>query len=102
MVLFKGKLSVKQYMRGKPCPWGVKIFVLASENGMIYDFILYQGSSTELSQDNLHLFGLGASVVLHLVHTVKKIRIFYFLTIFSPHTIYSSSFTILVFMRLEQ
>lgn len=64
MVPFKGKLSVKLYMRDKPCPWGVKIFVLASENGMIYDFILYKGS-TKLSQDNLHLFGLGASIVLH-------------------------------------
>lgn len=38
MVPFKGKLSVKQYMRGKPCPWDVKIFVLASEYGLIYDF----------------------------------------------------------------
>ncbi|XP_022174122.1 piggyBac transposable element-derived protein 3-like [Myzus persicae] len=76
MVPFKGKLSVKQYMRGKPCPWGVKIFVLASENGMIYDFILYQGSSTELSQHNLNLFGLGASVVLHLVHTLYNLGIY--------------------------
>ncbi|KAL4088559.1 hypothetical protein QTP88_023651 [Uroleucon formosanum] len=31
MVPFKGKLSVKQYMRGKPSPWGIKIFVLASD-----------------------------------------------------------------------
>lgn len=41
MVPFKGKLSVKQYMRGKSSPWGIKIFFLASECGIIYDFILY-------------------------------------------------------------
>jgi len=46
----QGKLSVQQYMRGKPSPWGIKILVLASECGIIYDFILYQGSSTELDQ----------------------------------------------------
>lgn len=95
MVPFKGKLSVKQYMRGKPCPWGVKIFVLASENGMIYDFILYQGSSTELSQHNLNLFGLGASVVLHLVHTVKKNSHFLFFdNFFSTYNLFEQLYNL--------
>jgi hypothetical protein len=66
-VPFKDKLSVKQYMRNKPSPWGVKIFVLTSECGIIYDFILYQGSSTELDQNQLKSFGFGTSVVLFLV-----------------------------------
>lgn len=36
-----GRLTAKQYKRGKPYPWGITIFVLASENGMVHDFILY-------------------------------------------------------------
>lgn len=41
MVSFKDKLLVKEYMKGKPNPWRIKIYVLASECGMIYDFIVY-------------------------------------------------------------
>lgn len=65
------KVSNK-YEKGKPWPWGIKIFVLCSENGIIYDFILYQGDSTELDLNNLKIFGLGPSIVLNLVQTVKK------------------------------
>jgi len=63
MVLFKGNLSIKQYIKGKPCPWGIKIFVLAGSNGMVYDFILYQGSNTEINQDLQKHFGIGGSIV---------------------------------------
>ncbi|KAE9522589.1 hypothetical protein AGLY_017011 [Aphis glycines] len=65
------------------------------ENGMIYDFILYQGSSTELSPDNLHLFGLGASVVLHLVHSVKKNTHFLFFdNFFSTYNLFEQLYNL--------
>jgi len=53
MVPFKGKLSVKQYMRGKSNPWGIKLYLLCGENGIAYNFIIYRGSTTELNQDIL-------------------------------------------------
>ncbi|XP_068084155.1 piggyBac transposable element-derived protein 3-like [Anabrus simplex] len=70
IVPFRGNLSFKQYVKGKPTPWGVKIFVLCGKSGQAYDFLVYQGSTTELDQDTLKKFGLGASVVLHLAKRI--------------------------------
>lgn len=72
MVPFKGQLSIKQYVKGKPYPWGIKIFLLAGRSGVAYDFLIYQGSTTELDAQNKKLFGLGASVVLHLCDRIKS------------------------------
>jgi len=70
----KGHLSVKQYVRGKPYPWGIKVFLLCGESGVIYDLVLYQGSTTEINSECLKKFGLGASTVLHLTKIVEKNR----------------------------
>lgn len=43
MVPFKGKLVLKQYMRGKPHPWGITIFLMSGLRGIVYDFIMFQG-----------------------------------------------------------
>lgn len=51
MVPFKGNIDVRQYIKGKPNPWGIKIFALAGQSGIIYDFLLYQGQRTELKND---------------------------------------------------
>lgn len=72
MVPFRGQLTIKQYVKGKPCPWGIKIFVLCGASGQMYDFIIYQGITTELDKDNIAKFGQGASVVIHLVSNVVK------------------------------
>lgn len=72
MIPFKGRLSIKQYIRGKPCPWGVKIFVICGQSGMPYDFIAYQGSSTELHEDKLTNLGFGASMVLQLAERIPS------------------------------
>ncbi|XP_046392264.1 piggyBac transposable element-derived protein 3-like [Ischnura elegans] len=71
MVPFKGKLSLKQYMKGKPSPWGIKIFVLCGQSGLCYDFLVYQGATTEIEPEYLKRFGLGASVVLQLTKRIK-------------------------------
>lgn len=47
IVPFTGSLNVKQYCKGKPNPWGVKIFMLCGASGVIYNFIIYQGTETE-------------------------------------------------------
>lgn len=41
MVPFRGSLSVKQYVKGKPHPCGVKIYFLCGKSGMAYDFLLH-------------------------------------------------------------
>jgi len=51
MVPFTGTHNVKQYIKGKPHPWGVKLFVLCGKSGIAYDFLIYQGSRTELSPE---------------------------------------------------
>ena len=66
IIPYTGRLSTKQYVKGKPNPWGIKVYVLAGKSGMSYDFILYQGSTTGLSASQLSKFGFGAAVVLKL------------------------------------
>lgn len=79
MVPFKGKLSVKQYMRGKPNPWGIKLYLLCGESGLVYDFLLYQGSTTELNENIQKKFGLGGAVILKLTMELKKKRHFLYM-----------------------
>ncbi|XP_068084817.1 piggyBac transposable element-derived protein 3-like [Anabrus simplex] len=71
MIPFRGQLNVKQYVRGKPYPWGVKLFALCGKSGLAYDFLLYQGSTTELDQAALKSYGLGPSVILHLCNRIS-------------------------------
>lgn len=47
MVPFKGQLNVKQYVKEKPSPCG-----------MLYDFLIYQGSTTELNPTYAAVFRL--------------------------------------------
>lgn len=89
-------------MRGKPSPSGITIFVLASECGIIYNYILYQGSSTELDQNKLKIFGFGASVVLFLVQTLKEKTHILFFDNFFPPIHYLNDFIISAYMQLEQ
>jgi len=56
MILFKGHLNIKQYMKGKSCPWGTKHFVMCGASGLMYNFILYQGKTTEFDQNFLKQF----------------------------------------------
>ncbi|XP_055005274.1 piggyBac transposable element-derived protein 3-like [Boleophthalmus pectinirostris] len=45
MIPFKGRFSgIRQYMRGKPHPWGFKIWARTGISGMLCDFDVYQGS----------------------------------------------------------
>lgn len=72
IVPFKGKISIKQYMKGKPNPWGFKIFLLCGESGIVYNMILYQGTSTNIGDGLLKNFGLGGAVVLYLTKNLNE------------------------------
>ena len=68
MIPFKRRLGLKQYMKGKPNPWGIKIFFLCGESGMPCNFIAYQGKTTNLPEEHSHL-GLSGAIVMTLVES---------------------------------
>ena len=66
IIPFKGQLGLKQYMKGKPNPWGIKIFFLCGEFSMPFNFIAYQEKTTSLPEKHLPL-GLSGGIVMSLV-----------------------------------
>ena len=90
MIPFKGRLDLKQYMKGKPNPWGIKLFFLCGESGMPYNFIAYQGKTTKLPEKYNHL-GLSGSLVMSLlentIHQHCNYRLFFDNYFTSPNLI---------------
>lgn len=71
IVPFKGQINVKQYIKNKPKKWGIKIYILAGQSGLIYDFLIYQGSTTEIKKEYLQ-FGSGAGTVMQLSERISE------------------------------
>lgn len=69
MIPFKGRSSMKQYIKNKPHKWGVKLFALCGASGMLYDFEIYTGKDTLLEKTKL---GISGDIVVRLVETVPK------------------------------
>ncbi|KAG5899065.1 hypothetical protein JTB14_028236 [Gonioctena quinquepunctata] len=87
MVPITGKFSIIQYVKGKPCPWDIKIFVLCGSSGMAYDFIISQGSKTKLAIQLLSKFGLGPTVILKLSESIQRGRFLYFDNYFTTYNL---------------
>lgn len=88
MVPFRGQLEMKQYVKkGKPHPWGVKLFVLCSKSGLAYDFIIYQGSSTGLGPESVKNYRFGGALVLQLTKNLKLGHFLYFDNYFSSYNL---------------
>ncbi|CAH1958842.1 unnamed protein product [Acanthoscelides obtectus] len=68
MVPFKGRSSLKQFIRNKPHKWGIKIFARAGISGIIYDFEIYRGKGT-VKETNL---GISGDIVIRLVETLPR------------------------------
>ena len=72
MVPFRGKFSgIKQYIRGKPNPWGFKIWARTTTSGILCDFDVYQGQG-HVGVKEVNKLGLGANVVLNLCKTLPE------------------------------
>ena len=68
MVPFKGKFSgLKQYIRGTPNPWGLKIWARTTLGGMLCNMDVYQGRRVNQPKS---AHGVGADVVLKLCETL--------------------------------
>lgn len=66
MIPFKGRSSLKQYIRSKPHKWGYKVFMRAGASGIMYDFRVYVGKGT-CSEVGL---GFSGDIVMTLCETL--------------------------------
>ncbi|KAJ8953501.1 hypothetical protein NQ318_023623 [Aromia moschata] len=67
MILFKGRLSFKQYIKTKRHRFGIKLYVLCDcETGIVLDFIVYIGQDTYKMMDNVTGLGLAGCVKPYL------------------------------------
>uniref|UniRef100_UPI00358E218E piggyBac transposable element-derived protein 3-like n=1 Tax=Myxine glutinosa TaxID=7769 RepID=UPI00358E218E len=69
MIPFKGRSSMKQYIKNKPHKWGIKVFTRAGVSGINYDFEIYTGKGTVANERGL---GVGGEVVLRLLAEIPK------------------------------
>lgn len=53
LLLFKGRFSGRQHIRGKPHSTGLKFFALADKNGYLFSFWLYKGANKNSHSPNV-------------------------------------------------
>lgn len=49
MIPFRGRIVFKQYIKGKRHTFGIKLFKLCVQDGIIYNFKVYSGKDEHLS-----------------------------------------------------
>lgn len=75
MIFFTGCVDAKQFVKNKPNPEGIEVFIRWSSDGVAHDFELYQGKGTSSSLEHKHL-GLGGSMVMRLIKNLPKLMNF--------------------------
>lgn len=68
MVPFKGKSSLKQYIQMKH--WGYKLFILADQHGIVYNFDVYSGQIP--AQHGFPNIGTSGNIVLQLASIIPE------------------------------
>lgn len=77
MIPFSGTTSLRQYVKNKPNPVGLKNFVLASPSGLVHDFFIYQGAKTWPNGTPDPDLGIGGSVIKRLTADLPPGHIIY-------------------------
>ncbi|GBP52505.1 PiggyBac transposable element-derived protein 3 [Eumeta japonica] len=67
MIPFTGRCKLRQVVKNKPRPVGLKNFVMTTSEGLMLDFAIYEGAKTMFGESNL---GLGPSVILSLAKSI--------------------------------
>nr|XP_022901399.1 piggyBac transposable element-derived protein 4-like isoform X2 [Onthophagus taurus]XP_022902367.1 piggyBac transposable element-derived protein 4-like isoform X1 [Onthophagus taurus]XP_022907409.1 piggyBac transposable element-derived protein 4-like isoform X2 [Onthophagus taurus]XP_022914481.1 piggyBac transposable element-derived protein 4-like [Onthophagus taurus]XP_022921006.1 piggyBac transposable element-derived protein 4-like isoform X2 [Onthophagus taurus] len=68
MILFKGRLSFKQYIKTKRHRFGIKVYVLCDcETGYVLGYLVYTGKNNVKNRDNDSGLGLSGDVVVKLL-----------------------------------
>lgn len=75
MIPFTGRCALRQVVKNKPRPTGLKNFVLTTSEGLMLDFDIYRGAKTGFANREL---GLGPSVILHLAKNIPPNSCVYF------------------------
>lgn len=73
IIPFHGQVKMRQYIKGKPNPVGLKVFVMASLNGLPLDILLYEGKGTQIESalyPTPEKLDIGGRCVLKLVDTL--------------------------------
>ena len=66
LMLWKSRLSFKQYILSKRSRFGIKLYMLRDcRTGFILDFIIYTGSSTYVVRDNT--LGVSGAIVMKMI-----------------------------------
>ena len=66
IIPFTGMCRMKQYVPNKPNPVGLKNFVAARPDGLVVDFVVYQGANSFQPIPPELKSGVGGTVVSHL------------------------------------
>lgn len=74
MIPFLGRCQIRQFVKGKPRPVGLKNFVITTSAGLVIDFEIYQGLTTPFPDKSL---GLGPAVILRLIQMGSKTKKIY-------------------------
>ena len=68
LILFRGRLGFKQYIKTKRHRFGIKLFVNCDcESGMVLDFIVYTGATTDIPEVGKDPLGKSGAIVLQLM-----------------------------------
>lgn len=70
IIPFKGRTTMKQYIKNKPHKWGIKMFAISSSSGIVHDFEIYVGKGT-LPPSN-HGLGISGDVVMRLAECIPQ------------------------------
>lgn len=78
--------GLRQVIKSKPRPTGLKAFVATTSDGLMLDFEVYQGANTPFTDKSL---SVGAAVILHLSKSIPPGSCIYFDRYFTsiPHYI---------------